>query len=70
MRLFDQNLYILCDCFLIWERRMKAAPYSQALLGMIDSQSKAKGMGCAWLRVCRHCLARLGYELSPLALGD
>lgn len=49
---------------------MKAAPYSQALLGMIDSQSKAKGMGCAWLRVYRHCLAGLGYELSPLALGD
>lgn len=27
---------------------------------MIDSQSKAKGMGCAWLRLCRLCLARLG----------
>lgn len=60
MRLFDQNLYILCDCFLIWGRRVKEAPCSQVLLGMIDSQSKAKRMGCAWLRVCRLCLAGLG----------
>lgn len=40
MRLLDQNLYIPCDCFLIWERRMKAAPYSQALLGMARARPK------------------------------
>lgn len=34
---------------------------------MIGSQSKTKGMGCAWLSICRLCLTWLGYKLSSLA---
>lgn len=65
MRLFDQNLYILCHSFLICERQVKLVPYSQALLGM-TARTRLKAWDVPGSEFA-DCLKQLGDKLSSLA---